>query len=144
MVVALHMADNLVDTEQVIVVLDTAADSLELADQAGLMARVDWAEAMAVVPQPVAVAYRPLAALAGHIASHNILVAHSALAAAGAVVVLRFPRYSFTDFGVLCNHIFLRFRTLFVTILSCQRTNRAGSKQYNALPEANITFPQIR
>ncbi len=86
------------------------------------MERVDWAEAMAIVPQPVAEVYHPLAALAGHIASRNIPVAHLALAAAGAVVVLRFPRCSSTSFGIQCDHIFLRFRTLFVTILSCQHT----------------------
>jgi len=108
------------------VVLQTVHNLVDF-DQAESTAKVDWAEAMAVVPQPVAVAYRLLAALAGHIASHNILVAHSALEAAGAVVVLRFPRCSFTTFGVQCNYIILRFRTLFVTILSCPYTNRAGS-----------------
>lgn len=82
------------------------------------MASVDQAEAMATAPQPVAVAYRPLAALAGHIASHNILVARSA-PAAEAVVVLRFPRCSFATSDIQCNYIILRIRTLFVTILSC-------------------------
>lgn len=103
MVVALHMVDNPVDFEQAIVVQHTAADSPELAEQVESMAKVDWAEAMVVAPQPVAVAYRPLAALAGHTASHNILVAHPALVAAEAVVVLRFPRCSFTDFAIRCD-----------------------------------------
>lgn len=135
-VVALDMAaDKRVDSARVIVVLDTTADSPELAGRAGSMAKTGLAEAMAVVPQPVAVAYRyrPLAALADHIASHNIPVARSALMVAGAVVDLRFPRCSFTTFSIQCNYIILRFRTPFVTILSCPYTYGAGSMQYSRL-----------
>lgn len=116
------VVDKRADSERVIVALDTMADSPELADQVESMANAGLAGAVAVVPQPVAVAYRPLAALAGHIASHNIPVAHFALVVAGAVVDLRFPRCSFTTFSIQCNYIILRFRTLFVTILSCLHT----------------------
>jgi hypothetical protein len=129
------VADSREDSAQAIVAPDTAADSqedfaqatsalgraaaaLEAVDQVGSVVSVDQAEAMAAAPQPVAAVYRPLAALAGHIASHNILVARSA-PAVEAVVVLRFPRCSFTTSDLQCNYIILRIRTLFVTILSC-------------------------